>query len=338
VPIRFGPTRHRPGFKRAVEEQNQPDHHCEERIMNKNDLKNPLIQSGAILLVVFLLISIVANSEPHGFLGSISGLASGILFLIGLFLAIFVSIAIIIGLFIAAVSIHSVDKARDLIQQLKHTLSSLYEKFGGGKTSRGTPPQQAFAAGIAGNAAPVDAGQFGQLAERLNTLQTKLHELHTHQSTAATALSALQRDVNELRHGIPAEESVAASPHPEHDHQDLAEQMQGIISGLDGLTARIDDLDQRLNGQLRQLEDDIDALRERTELPDVVSGILSYIDRPEDRELITGKAEEAVARGMTYAQIDEFFKNSLTPEVFEVLDSHPRLTKDFIRSVKKRFE
>ncbi|MBE0584048.1 MAG: hypothetical protein IH612_09855 [Desulfofustis sp.] len=305
--------------------------------MNKNDLKNPLIQSGAILLIVFLLISIVANSEPHGFLGSISGLASGILFLIGLFLAIIVSIAIIIGLFIAAVSIHSVDKARDLVQQLRHTLSGLYEKLGGGKTWPGTPHKQTALAGAAGSPAAVDTGQYGQLAERLAALQTKMQEQHTHQTATATALAALQGDVNELRHGTMMDEAVAASPQ-EHGHQALDEQMRGIVSSLDGLTARIDDLEQRLNGQLRQLEDDIDMLREKMELPDVVSGILSYIDRPEDRELITNKAEEAVARGMTYSQIDEFFKTSLAPEVFEILDSHPRLTKDFIRSVKKRFE
>ena len=39
--------------------------------MNKNDFKNPLIQSGAILLLVFLLISIVAGSGSQGLWGSI---------------------------------------------------------------------------------------------------------------------------------------------------------------------------------------------------------------------------------------------------------------------------
>ena len=70
----------------------------------------------------------------------------------------------------------------------------------------------------------------------------------------------------------------------------------------------------------------------------MVSGILSYIDAQEDRETLTEKAEEAVSRGMTYAQTDEFFKKSLPAKVHKTLSDHPRLTKDFIRSIKKKFE
>ena len=300
--------------------------------MNKNDLKNPLIQSGAILLVVFLLISIVANSEPEGFLGSISGLASGILFIIGLILAIIVSIAIIFGLFIAAVSIHSVDKARDLSRQLKQTLTGLWEKLGGGTVSRlAAKPGFAIKSATGSGGAP-DAQQ-DQLARQLATLQTQMQDQQTHAATAARSLAALQHELSTLQQSAGEETS-----RPAHDHQELADQLQDVAARLDGLTARIDALEQQQDERLKQLASDIEALREKTALPEVVAGILSYIDRPEDRELLTGKAEEAVARGMTYAQIDEFFKNSLSPEVVEVLESHPRLTKDFIRSVKKRFE
>jgi len=299
--------------------------------MNKNDLKNPLIQSGAILLVIFLLISIVANSEPDGFLGSISGLASGILFIIGLFFAIIVSIAIIFGLFIAAVSIHSVDKARDMSRQLKRTLTGLWEKLGGGNVSRLVAKQVSATKSTTDSEAPDT--QSDQLTRQIAILQTQMQEQQTHLTTAATSLAALQHDVSTLQQS--AGEVDAA---PVHDHQELADQLQDIAGKLNGLTARIDALEQHTDDQLKQMASDIDALREKTALPEVVAGILSYIDRPEDRELLTSKAEEAVARGMTYAQIDEFFEKSLSPDVCEVLTSHPRLTKDFIRSVKKRFE
>jgi len=299
--------------------------------MNKNDLKNPLIQSGAILLVIFLLISIVANSEPDGFLGSISGLASGILFIIGLFFAIIVSIAIIFGLFIAAVSIHSVDKARDMSRQLKRTLTGLWEKLGGGNVSRLVAKQVSATRSTTDSGAPDT--QSDQLTRQIAILQTQMQEQQTHLTTAATSLAALQHDVSTLQQSAGEEDAA-----PAHDHQELADQLQDIAGKLNGLTARIDALEQHTDDQLKQMASDIGTLREKTALPEVVAGILSYIDRPEDRELLTGKAEEAVARGMTYAQIDEFFEKSLSPDVFEVLKSHPRLTKDFIRSVKKRFE
>ena len=101
--------------------------------MNRNDLRNPLIKSGAVLLFVILLISAVANSEGHGIIGGISALISGIfsavVFIIGLCFTIIISIAIIIGLFIAAVSIHSVDKARNLFDQLMAFLRTVYDKL-----------------------------------------------------------------------------------------------------------------------------------------------------------------------------------------------------------------
>ena len=66
--------------------------------MNKNDFKNPLIQSGIVLLVVFLLIAFVAGSGSQGIGGSIGALFSGIfstvIFIIALTVAIIVSILI----------------------------------------------------------------------------------------------------------------------------------------------------------------------------------------------------------------------------------------------------
>jgi len=40
---------------------------------------------------------------------------------------------------------------------------------------------------------------------------------------------------------------------------------------------------------------------------------------------------------MTYTQIDEFFKASFAPDIYQELAAHPRLTKDFLRTIKKKF-
>src|SRR5210317_227650 len=103
--------------------------------MNKKDFKNPLIQSGAILLLVFLLISIVAGSGSQGVLSSIGALISGIfstvIFIIGLGIALVVSIAVLVGVYLAAVYFYSADKGRNLVDQLKAALFSLYSKVKG---------------------------------------------------------------------------------------------------------------------------------------------------------------------------------------------------------------
>ena len=100
--------------------------------MNRNDFRNPLIQSGILLLVVFIFISIVASAPADGFIAGIyalvSGLIKGLLFVVALSIALLVSIAVLIGIFLLAASFHSVDKARAMWEHLKESLASLYHK------------------------------------------------------------------------------------------------------------------------------------------------------------------------------------------------------------------
>ncbi len=146
--------------------------------MNKKDFKNPLIQSGAILLLVFLLISIVAGSGSQGILGSVGALISGIfstvIFLIGLCIAIVFSIAVLVGVYLAAVYFYSADKGRNLVEQLKAALCSLYSKvkgiqvkakFSAPQTAESEPePKAAVAAGQSVEPAPVSKSQVKEAA------------------------------------------------------------------------------------------------------------------------------------------------------------------------------
>ncbi len=152
--------------------------------MNKNDLRNPLIKSGAVLVFVILLISAVANSDGHGIIGGISALISGlfsaVVFIVGLCFTIIISIAIIIGLFIAAVSIHSVDKARNLFDQVMASLRTFYDRIS--SSAAGIASQTLKAAGKvqihpgnAHTAPPLDE----QTEARLSRLEHDIKRLET---------------------------------------------------------------------------------------------------------------------------------------------------------------
>lgn len=65
------------------------------------------------------------------------------------------------------------------------------------------------------------------------------------------------------------------------------------------------------------------------------SGILSYIEKEEDQSIFVQKVEEAVAQGMTYAQINKYLTKNLTSELDKVIKKHPALTKKFIRNLRK---
>ncbi len=328
--------------------------------MNKKDFKNPLIQSGAILLLVFLLISIVAGSGSQGVLSSIGALISGIfstvIFIIGLSIAIVVSIAVLVGVYLAAVYFYSADKGRNLVEQLKAALCSLYSKvkgtqvkarFTAPKTSESEPEAKAAAAAKQSVAtAPLKQSPAKQAAaeppaynwtileSKIDSLDSRLSELAQSSSANSEWISSLQKRLDELSVDAAGEEKLAVV---EETHQKLSEQLQAIGTEVEASSAHIQKLEQQFGEDLNGLKEELAALHDKTSVPEVISGILSYIDSAEDRDKITDKAKEAIARGMTYAQIDDFFKASLSPEVYQELAAHPRLTKDFLRSIKKKF-
>ncbi len=312
--------------------------------MKKNDFKNPLIQSGAVLLFVFLLISIVAGSGSQGMWGSLgalfSGLVSGIIFLIALIVAILVSIAVIIGLFIAAVSIYSVDKGKEMGRQLISGINALFQNMTG---SRRFPARMSVSST---DASPSSPGQPADTeaevyAQRFTSLDVKLNRLDAKLSELAQACAGQDEAIDQLRQqfaGIADSESIEAKfADVTVSHQALESRIEELAAKLtSGADAR-KQIEDRLTVEISKIQGELKVLHEKTTIPETVSGILAYIDLPEDRDLVTEKAMEAVSRGMTYSQIDDFFKASLKPEVYGELASHPRLTKDFLRSIKKKF-
>jgi peptidoglycan hydrolase CwlO-like protein len=328
--------------------------------MNRNDLKNPLIQSGALLLFAFLLISIVAGSGSEGIGGSIgaliSGLVSAVVFIVALCFAIIISIAIIIGIYVAAVSIYSVDKGRDLVDQLKGSLSSFSSKLGDFKKPKTEAPVVApetlsprsetpdiletpvAAPSTMPEKAPASPAAAtpgtGVVEAKIGGFDKQLNKISEATTSCRKQLDALQRQVDDLSDPAAAEARVTAV---EETQQALREQLDKISAGLESHNTEIEKLSQRFSDELETLKQEVASLHEKTSVPEVISGILSYIDSQEDRDLVTGKAEEAISRNMTYSQIDDFFKDSLPSGVYQELAAHPRLTKDFLRSIKKKF-
>ena len=315
--------------------------------MNKNDFKNPLVQSGAVLLVVFFLISIVAGSGSQGLGGSIGALFSGIfstiIFIIALIIAITVSIAIMIGLYIAAVSIYSVDKGRDLFEQLKIALCNLYTKITGStkffsiRSKSQSTESEAVPVTPTPSVKPATVradGQLTALTEKIQSFETKYDELNQAMLANAAEIKGLRQRVESLADTSELNDKFAAL---EDSQKSIDSQLAEISDTFKTTSTSLQNLEQKLSADQQSIREELAALHDKTAVPETISGILSYIDLQEDRELITEKATEAVARGMTYSQIDDYFKSSLAPGIYKELSEHPRLTKDFLRAIKKKF-
>ena len=318
--------------------------------MNRNDFRNPLIQSGILLLVVFIFISIVASAPADGFIAGIyalvSGLIKGLLFVIALSIGLIFSIAVLIGIFLLAASFHSVDKARSMWEHLRESLVSLYNKLRDSSISIWAKAKRSPVGDhrTPQSAKPVssikESGAQKQdtlrIEEKLNTLGGQLNRLQTSFKAAEEQLAAVQARLQEEL--APATDLEKRLGDLEVSSAELASVVKSQSKEIVSAQTEISTFADSIRPEIDLLNREIATLHQKTSVPEVVSGILAYIDAQEDRETLTEKAEEAVSRGMTYAQTDDFFKKSLPAKVHKTLSEHPRLTKDFIRSIKKKFE
>lgn len=99
--------------------------------MKNNKFRTPLLQSAAVLGSVIVLALIASSSgsghESGGFLSVLAGIGNAILFIIGLAIGLSLCIAMLIGIFLAAVGMSSPDQASQMYSHLKKnfTLSLL---------------------------------------------------------------------------------------------------------------------------------------------------------------------------------------------------------------------
>lgn len=96
--------------------------------MKKTEFRTPLIQSAAVLVGVIILFAIVsssgASSAGGGVLAIIFGLGNFILFLIGMGIALVISIAILIAIFLGAVAMVDKEQASLMYSGLKKKLQT----------------------------------------------------------------------------------------------------------------------------------------------------------------------------------------------------------------------
>lgn len=94
--------------------------------MKKTEFRTPLIQSAAVLGGVLVLFAIVASSSASstggGIMAIFYGIGNLILYCIGMGLAVLLSIAILIAIFLAAVAMVNPELASQMYSDLKKKL------------------------------------------------------------------------------------------------------------------------------------------------------------------------------------------------------------------------
>ena len=277
--------------------------------MNRK-LNKPIIQAGVVILVCIVLISFGLASGSNGFFGNLkilfSALFSTITFIIGISVAIFLSIVILIGLFLGATAIYSPEKARNLFKKLWSSTQDFAEivkvfflkKVEDIEHSEKLHDQKEY------------------LVKQVKELSSKL----SHLSEKVTSSSMVTGDHDRIK-GQSGREKY-------QELMDLNTKIETLSSEMADLRHEFQKLQETVQHQLSGLTQSPNQPVD--DLPPPLH-ILRYLDSDEEKERLTEYVNETVRQKLSFAMSREYLLKELPDHLRALIEEHPRLTKDFIR-------
>ena len=308
--------------------------------MEKSDFRKPLIQSAAILGGVFILFALISSSTAGGtgggILAIISGIGNLILFFIGLAIAIPFSIAVIIAIFLGAVALYSKETSTQMYSDLKKnfsenivTLKDKWSCYGDGPSSiyseEETNQMKQGIEQLEENSVALQGKIQGLTSDNIN-LNDNLKSLKEQNSVLKEQLDELGQVVENLQISNKELDDLVSALSAKIDEEQAVD-LKDKISKMELLQIESSKNLEAIAARINSLETDIKQ--------SPTAGIFSYIESDDDQTLFTTKVGEAVSQDMTYAQIDDYLTENLTPELDKIIKDHPSLTKTYIRNLRR---
>ncbi|MCP3901450.1 MAG: hypothetical protein GY707_17225, partial [Desulfobacteraceae bacterium] len=224
--------------------------------MKAKELRNPLIQSAVVLVVIVFFISMIGGSESTSFFGMIGSIITGILklvlFAIGLGIALIFSIACLIGVFFGAVALYSMDDCKRIFSQFLDNVARVKANYTGCEytpTVVETPQveiqteekveEQEEIASADSAPAPMVEQPKAIAPEELEELKNQFN----------SSLSAINQSLSEIQAKETAIEETVASLTQQlqnTDSNDLTEQVNALATTQDTITTTAADQSKRL--------------------------------------------------------------------------------------------
>lgn len=309
--------------------------------MKNNEFRKPLIQSAVLLAVAIFIATLMASSGSQGSGGSafsfFAGIGYSILFILGMAISLSVSIALLIGIFLAAVAMVDPEQARQMYSDLKKNFKCLVV------TCRETW------ACCAKNESDskIDLEVYTQMKQELIHLQNENSRLSRVIQDMEESKILFLSNINELQTDNAALELKI---------EDLGQAVQNLQHSENAIKALIDNLttqiqsgsDEEMLIQIQSIErmqaetrKDLEILIERLNSLEscqkqaTSTGIFSYIQSDAAQNQFIECVAEALKKEMTYAQIDDYLSAKLPPDLDKIVKEHPALTKNYIRSLRR---
>jgi len=338
--------------------------------MENKELQTSLVKSGIVSGLFVFFIYAFAVSVSGGVICTLSSLFTGAVFLFGLAVALAVSIAVMFGIYFGILYIYDKDTCKSTYAEFKiqlhestkdlcccpaiakclsrHTSCAVVSEDGlrplhsnqEALKSQLDNLQTSIAAfektlSSVTSSIVVATEEIAKLDEKVDGMAGELEKKSSAESLEETTkklsadIAAIQGTVKPLNNKISAIETALSSF--EREEKDAAGAQDEVTSVINGIQEEL----AQMKGSMESLRSSSLTVAESSEEEDN-HRILSRFTSKNDEKNFTKYVTEAVSQKMTYAQIDDFLKKSLSAEASAVIAEHPSLTKDYIRMVRQK--
>lgn len=303
--------------------------------MQKSQLKTPLVQSAAIIAAVVLVV--LSLGFGGGILGFFKGIGYTILFVLGMAISLAVSIAVLVGIFLAAVAMVDKDKAVSMFAILKknfsESLALLSKRYNDSATGEDYEEMKKEIA-VLTKANAVLQADIETVSSKNQSLAKEMAEMVTENTAMKSQLDELHNQVEQLQ--------ISEQEIKDVVEKLVAEAKSSTNEEVKTQLAKLEKLQESTATELQAIIKRIEAIEKEAsptaQLEQVLpqqSGIFAYIDSEQEQRLFIEQVKAAVAKELTYAQIDDFLTKNLSKALDEIVKDHPTLTKNYIREVRE---
>ncbi len=335
--------------------------------MKNLELRSSLIKSGLLLGIFIFLIYAFAVDDSGGIGGTIGSLFAGVTFLIGLSIAIVVSVAIMFGVYFGILYLYNPAISAKTFAELKVCISDVSEQLCSCDSCGISVATSVTPVITADDLQPLQAaqdtlsGQLSNVGSTVDSIQKTLTALNASISTAQESIDAIGEKTatieEEIGNKAPADAIEDVSKKLTADIATIKTMVQPLsdkIASLEETVAGIDPTSgsEETNKAIEALQKDLEALKKKlaekeakTEsavtadketTEDTDHKILSYFTKKADEKKFVTLVKDSVEQNMTYAQVDEYLNKSLSKAAAKVISEHPSLTKDYIRECRQK--
>lgn len=333
--------------------------------MKNQELQSSLVKSGIILILTIFFIYAFAVGDSGGITGTFASLFSGILFLLGLTLALAVSVIVMFGIYFGILYMYDQDTCKKTYDEFKVKLAGPLQSLSSSCSStkeRVIPLQEEDLVPLRQNQDKL-GNQLSNLQDSIKSLENSLSTVSSSLNATAEAISRLAEKATETDEALEGKATTASVDEAskklgaditslQTSVKPLSEKLAELETSLSSLDTEEDmtgqDLQEKVDSALIGIQEELTSMKqsieelasqpqqEGNEAEASSHKILSYFTKKADEKKFIALVNKAVAQEMTYAETGEFLNDSLSTGASEVIADHPSLTKDYIRVCRQK--